>query len=115
MGVRAAKIWFNELMFSVKEPALKCSYDLTKSSQNQSVVKISLRWGKNEITFKAIKKYQYGLRKTVSKHLKSKNSRNELLTSEMCCCQVYLIQDCSVSASCFQLPASIAIFISTGG
>ena len=74
MGVLATKIWFNELMFSVKEPALKRSYGLTKSSQNQSVVKISLRWGKNEITFKAIKKYQYGLRKTVSNHLKFKNT-----------------------------------------
>ena len=102
-------------MFSVKEPALECSYGLTKSSQNQSVVKISLRWGEDEITFKAIKKYKYGLWKTVSKHLTSKNSRNELLISEMLCCQVYLIQDCSVSASYFQLPPSISIFISTGG
>ena len=79
VGVRATKIWFNELMFSVKEPALECSYGLTKSSQNQSVVKISLRWGKGEITFKAIEKYQYGLRKTVSKHLKSKNSRKKII------------------------------------
>ena len=79
MGVLATKIWFNELMFSVKEPALKRSYGLTKSSQNQSVVKISLRWGKDEITFKAIEKYHHGLRKTVSKHLKSKNSRKKII------------------------------------
>ena len=43
------------------------------------MVKISLRWGKGEITFKAIEKYQYGLRKTVPKHLKSKNGRKKII------------------------------------
>ena len=39
VGVRATKDWVNELILSVKEPALKRSYGLTKSRQNQSVVK----------------------------------------------------------------------------
>jgi len=69
VGVRATKIWFNELMFSVKEPALKRSYGSTKSSQNQS-----LPWDKDEMAFKAIEKYRYDLRKTVWKHLNLKTA-----------------------------------------
>ena len=33
------------------------------------------RSDKNKITLKAIEKYRYGLRKTVSKHLKNKNKQ----------------------------------------
>ena len=85
MGVLATKIWLNELMFSVKEPALKRSYGLTKSSQNQSVVKISLRWGKDEITFKAIEKYHKKniIEKLYRNTLNLKTAGKKLLTGEM--------------------------------
>jgi len=41
----------------------------------QLVVKILWRLEEDKITFKAIEKYRYGLRKTVSKHLNQSNNR----------------------------------------
>ena len=51
---------------------LKTAFSQT-SIHSQSLVKILWRSDKDKITFKAIEKQRYGLRETVSKHLKSKN------------------------------------------
>ena len=52
-----------------------------RSVQIQSLVKILLRSDKDKINFKMIEKYQYGLQKTVSKHLKYTQSVGKYTTS----------------------------------
>ena len=72
---------------------------LKTAIHSQSLVKILWRSDKDKITFNAIEKDRYGLRETVSKHLKSHSTKENLICFRKSHC--FTLFSSLPSTSCF--------------